>query len=241
MKKGIKTVLITIIAIFVLIIGIGLFYYFPMFFMTPAETGQIPSTNIYVIKDFGNNVFLVNTGNGYIMFDTGLNAKNIENAIKEANINLNDIKWIFLSHSDGDHLSALTLFKNAEIYMSVNELPLLNGTMKRSILGGNSLPIGINIDRIIPLRHVQELIFNETRVKCILAQGHTNGSMLYLVDDQYLFTGDAFKLKNGNISVHPYTMDKNLSKRTIEELKETINNAHIVLTSHYGIHYNNRN
>jgi len=241
MIKGIKMVLITIIAIFVLIIGIGLSYYFPMFFMTPAETDQIQNTNIYVIKDFGNNVYLVNTGNGYIMFDAGLNAKNIENAIKEANINLNDVKWIFLSHSDGDHLSALTLFPNAEIFMSMDELPIINGTMKRSIFGGNNLPVGININKIIPLSNGQELIFNETIVKCILAKGHTNGSMLYLVDDNYLFTGDAFKIKNGNISVHPYTMDENLSKNTIEQLKDTINNALIVLTSHYGIHYNNRN
>jgi len=239
MKKGIKRMLVIIGVILILLIGTAFIYYIPMLLMpSPVETGQIPNTNIYVIKDFGNNVYLVNTGNGYIMFDAGLNAKNIENAIKELNINLNDVKWIFLSHSDGDHLAALTLFPNAEIYMSKDEILLINGTVKRSFLGYNSLPNGINIDRIIPLSNGQELIFNETKVKCILAQGHTIGSMLYLVDDKYLFTGDAFKIKNGNISVHPYTVDKKLSKKTIEQLEDTINNAIIVLTSHYGIHNN---
>jgi hypothetical protein len=34
-------------------------------------------------------------------------------------------------------------------------------------------------------------------------------------------------------------MDKNISKKTIEELGRTIINVPVVLTSHYGIHYNN--
>jgi len=59
-----------------------------------------------------------------------------------------------------------------------------------------------------------------------------------VVDDRYLFTGDAFKIKDGNITVHPYTMDKNLSKETIEQFKDTINSAKVVVTSHYGV-YNN--
>jgi len=183
-------------------------------------------------------VFLIKTDNGYIMIDAGMNMKNVENSLMEANINTNDVKWIFLTHSDGDHVAALPLFPNAKIYMSNEEISLINGTAKRSFLGGNSLPGDINIDRIMTLSNGQELLLGGTRVKCILAQGHTIGSMLYLVDDRYLFTGDAFKLKNGNITVHPYTMDKNLSKKTIEQFKEIINSDKVVVTSHYGV-YNN--
>jgi glyoxylase-like metal-dependent hydrolase (beta-lactamase superfamily II) len=121
--------------------------------------------------------------------------------------------------------------------MSKDELPLLNGTMKRTIFGGNNVPLGVNIDKITPLSNGQELLFNGIKIEGILAQGHTNGSMLYLVDGKYLFTGDAFKIKNGKLNVHPYTSDAKLSEKTIEQLKETINNSVIVLTSHYGIHY----
>jgi len=238
LKRSFKKVFIIIAGLFALIIGASLIYYFPMLLMDRPETGPIPKTNIFAVKD-SVGVFLIKTGNGYIMIDAGLSKKNIENSLKEANIRANDVKWIFLTHSDGDHTAGLPLFPNSNIYMSKDEIPLINGTAKRSFLGNTGLPGGVNIDRIIPLSDGQELPCDGIKVKCILTRGHTIGSMSYLIDDRYLFTGDAFKIKNKNISVHPYSMDKNLSKRTIEQFRQTINNGYIVLTSHYGTHRNN--
>ena len=234
----VQSVLIIIGSIFVLFLGVALIYYFPMFFMSRPASGQIPNTNIYAVKDMGG-VYLINTGSGYLMIDAGLNIKNIERSLKESNINKNDVKWIFLTHSDGDHVAGLNLFPNAHIYMSKEELLLINGTVKRSVLGYNKLPKGININEILTLTNGQELLLDETKIKCISTPGHTIGLMMYLIDDRYLFTGDAFKMKNGNITVHPYSMDVNISKGTIEKLSDTINNIPVVLTSHYGIRYNN--
>ena len=239
MKKKVKCVVLSIAAIFLLLIGAGLFYYFPMFLMTPAETGQIPDSNIYTIKDIGSNVYFVTTDNGYIMIDAGMNIKNIENSLREAGINASEVKWIFLTHSDGDHVASLTLFSNANIYMSKDELPLINGTRKRFFLGGNKMPSGVTLENIMLLSTGQELLLNGTKIECILAPGHTIGSMLYLIDDKYLFSGDAFKIKNENMTVHPYSMDANLSKNTIEQAKKIINSNHVILTSHYGLHYGN--
>lgn len=233
MKKTVKRILLIASALLILLIGIGLVYYFPMLTMPSVETGQIPDTNVYTVNAM-SAVFLVETTNGYAMIDAGLSPKKLQESLKEIFVDPDDVKWIFLTHSDGDHLAALPLFPNANIYMSEDELPLINGTLKRSILGGNSMPSGVNVDRITSLSNGQELLLNGTKVECISAPGHTYGSMLYLVDDLYLFTGDAFKIKNGNIGIHPYTMDKNLSKKTIEQLRETINGSSIVLTSHYG-------
>lgn len=238
MKKALKRALIIIVSVFVVFIGVGLIYYLPMLMMPRPESGQISNTNIYALKDM-TGVFLIKTNDGYILIDAGLNIKNIDSSLREANINTNEVKWIFLTHSDGDHVAALALFPNANIYMSKDELQLINGTIKRSFLGYTNLPEGIKIERIVPLLNDQELSLNGTTVKCISAPGHTIGSMVYLVDDQYLFTGDAFKLKNGNMSVHPYSMDKNLSSRTIGQLRDTVNNSHVVITSHYGKLYNN--
>ena len=239
MKKAVKKILLILSVIFVMLIGAGLIYYFPMFLMHPAKAGQISNRNIYVVEDFGNGLFLVKTENGYIMIDAGTDIKRIENYFQKSNKNINDVKWIFITHSDGDHLAALPLFPHANIYMNKDELQLINGTMKRIFLVGNKLPSGINIDRIIPLSNGQELIIDGTSIKCITAPGHTIGSMMYLVEDKYLFTGDAIKIKNGNMSVHPYSMNNNQSKKTIEELREIISNSQIVITSHYGIYYNN--
>ena len=238
MKKTKRRIFLIITAILILLTGAGLYCAFPLLAMTPAETGQISDTDIYAVKNTINTVFFIKTNDGYIMIDAGSDSNKIGVSLKEASINPDDVKWILLTHSDSDHVAALALFPNANIYMSKNELPLINGTAKRNLFGGNNMPPGIDIGKITLLSDGQELLFNGTKVGCIDAPGHTIGSMLYLIDDQYLFTGDAFKIGNGNIGIHPFTMDPKLSKKTIGRLKETINNSSIVLASHYGLIFN---
>jgi len=228
-----------IIAILILLIGAGLYFASPLLKMAPAKTGQIPETNIHAIKNAINTVFLIKTDNGYILIDAGTNVAQLKNSLGEAGINIDDVKWILLTHSDSDHTAALPLFPNAAIHMSRDELPLINGTMKRNIFGGNKMPPGIDIDKIILLSNDQELVFGGITAKCISAPGHTNGSMLYMVDNRYLFTGDALMIKNGNIGVQPFSMDPELNRKTIERLRDTIENSSFVFTSHYGFMKNN--
>ncbi|MCL1917881.1 MAG: MBL fold metallo-hydrolase [Peptococcaceae bacterium] len=235
MKINVKRVLlIAIIALVVLGAGLLLYTYYPMLVMNPTETGPIPDTQIYAIKNKINSVYFVQTNSGYIMIDAGSDAPAIETSLNEAGIDVQSIKWILLTHSDYDHVSSLPLFPNAQIYMSEDELGLINETVQRSVGGGNSVPGGIKIEDINLLQDGQELVCDETSVKAIKAPGHTSGSMVYLIDDKYVFTGDAFRVSQGKISVHPYSMDEDLSKQTMENLKETIDRSSLVLTSHYG-------
>jgi len=234
MKKTIKLFLLAVAAIFAAAAGIGIIYIFPLLSINPAETGKIFGTNIYAVKNRMGAVYFIPVNNGYIMVDSGSDAKKLESSLKEEGINTDDVKWILLTHSDADHTAGLALFPNAKIYMNEDELPLINGTAKRSFFGGNTLPKGIDTGGIVLLSGNQELSCNGINVKCIKAPGHTAGSMVYLVDGMYLFTGDAFKVKNGSMGVHPYTMDAALSKKTMEQLKNVITNSSKILTSHYG-------
>jgi glyoxylase-like metal-dependent hydrolase (beta-lactamase superfamily II) len=206
--------------------------------MNPTETGQILNTDIYAVKDGFVTVYFFKTDNGYIMFDAGKNIENFEATLKKVEINADDVKWIFLTHSHYDHVAGLALFPHAKIYMCEDELPLLNKKIKRDKSRKNIATQEIDIAKIILLSNDQEVSFNRTKIKCLVAPGHTIGSMVYLVNGQYLITGDAFFIKNGNIDVHLASKDKRLAKKTIEELKETINNSSIVLTSHFGIMVN---
>ena len=228
-----------IVTIFVLLIGAGLYYASPFLRMSPAKTGQIPGTDIYAVKNAINSVYLIKTDNGYIMIDAGSNAAKLKNSLREAGLNIDEVKWILLTHSDFDHTAALTLFPNALINMSKDELPLINGTINRNIFGGNKMPPGIDIEKITLLSDGQELLFGGVKVKCISAPGHTKGSMLYLADSRYLFTGDALMVSNGKIGVQPFSMDLEQNRKTIEQLRDTIENSSFVFTSHYGFIKNN--
>jgi glyoxylase-like metal-dependent hydrolase (beta-lactamase superfamily II) len=210
------------------------------FRFSTVRTGQIQNTNIYAIrsgigKELFSNAFLIDTNNGYILIDAGGNMADFEASLSAIGIHANDVKWIFLTHSDRDHIAALPLFPNAQVHMSEDEILLLNGTIprhpSRTHSRYNSIPDGIDIEKIILLSDDQELFFNGVSIKAIKAPGHTHGSMVYLADNRYLFTGDVFSVTNGRIGVHT---------SATERLRETVNNSSIVFTSHWGFHYSIR-
>jgi glyoxylase-like metal-dependent hydrolase (beta-lactamase superfamily II) len=234
-----KKIILIIVPIIVIFAGIFFFFYMALQSLNPIETGQILNTSIYTIKNGYTNVYLINTGDGYILIDAGSDARELETSLTEMNIGKNDIKWIFITHSDSDHIAGLTLFSNAEIFISEDELQLRRGIvgfMERNIFGRGKMPSGIDINKLTLLQDNQEFIFNGVRIKCIKTPGHTKGSMVYLIDNKYLFTGDVLKIENGKINLHPFTFfNRNIARRTIEKLTETINNSLIVLTSHFGL------
>ena len=237
MKRYFKRVLVFIAAFLILLLGAGLLYYYPMLIMPSVKTGRVPNADIYTANAM-SAVYLINTNNGYIMIDAGLSVKGLQKSLNEVMIDPDDVRWIFLTHSDGDHVNGLTLFPNAAVYMNEDELQLINGSAKRSIFGGTSMPSGFDISKINTLNNNQELLFNEVKIKCIKAPGHTLGSMVYLVNDKFLFTGDVLMIKKSNNTVHPYSMDKKSSTQTIEQLKAIIENSSIIFTSHYGLIFN---
>ena len=234
MKTILKRTLLTIASIVILFGALMLYQYLPMLFMKPAATGQITGTNIFAVKNVFNTVFFIKTDSGLIMIDSGSDAPKLENSIHEAGISPNDVKWIFLTHSDYDHVAGLPLFPNADIFMSEDELPLINGTVKRTVLGGNAIPPGIDAGKIKLLSEGQKFLLNGRTVTCIKAPGHTPGSMVYMIDGQFLFSGDMFKVRNAKISVHPFTMDAKSAGQTIAQLEGIIRGSSMVLTAHYG-------
>ena len=233
-KKIIKRIFFIVLSVLVIFTGVYIFLSFPMLTMKPVETGQVPCTDIFAIKNDMNSLFFIETGNGYIMIDAGTNPKKLETSMKETGINAGDVKWTFLTHSDYDHVAALAMFQNSNVYMSEDELAMVNGTVKRTLFSKNTMPDGIDIDKIILLKDQQEITCGALKVKCIKTPGHTAGSMVYLVDNRYLFTGDALKITKGKPGVHPFTMNKEQAKKTIEQMKGIIDSGTIVLTAHYG-------
>jgi glyoxylase-like metal-dependent hydrolase (beta-lactamase superfamily II) len=244
MKKALKIIL----PLAAILIAAGLCLAWPMLVMRPAKTGQIPLADgqYLAIRSGRGAMYLTDTGDGYLAIDAGTKAGSVKAGLAALGIDPAQVKWVLLTHSDYDHVAALPLFENAEIYMGEGELGLLNGTVNRNASGGNKLPDGIGLDAIQLLQDGDELLFGGVSVKCVAAPGHTPGSMAYLVSgDRHfpaLFTGDALRPRiKGNsvhpfrIDVHPYTMDKARAEETIAALPAT--GVGTVLTSHYGYYF----
>ena len=237
MKKTLKILLMGTLIAVLLIAAMGLIYVFPMMSMTPSETGEILDTGIFSVNNQLNSLYFIETDAGYIVIDAGSNAMAVEQTLIEKNISPLDVKYMLLTHSDSDHVASLSLFTNAQIYMSEDELRMVDGTIKRNLYVFNSLPDDINLSNLFLLKDGEQLNLGEHTVECIKVPGHTPGSMAYLLDGQYLFTGDAVKVKNNMMSIHPFTMDKKTAEESIQNLSGLNNENILVITAHYG-YYN---
>ncbi len=232
--KKLIIVLSIVLLLIIAAVVVGVTFFLPTYSMTPAATGKIGDTGITAIRNNTSGVYFYDTGDGYIIIDTGSDSAALLTSMNEMAINPDDIKYVFITHTDYDHMVSLNNFKNAKVYLSKNEKQMIDGTTKRNSFSNNRLPAGVSIDDMTWLENGENIEINGHTVECIDAPGHTTGSMVYLLDDKYLFTGDAFKVADNVISIHPYTMDEETAEATTSNLKPVFDRSELILTSHYG-------
>lgn len=234
MKKIFKRVLVGII-LFIVTIGLLIFGFMlkvksEMKIMTPVETQQIVE-NIFSVRDTFVNMYLIKDGDQYVAIDAGNNADNVAYELKKLKITPAKIIAVFLTHTDADHVAAIKIFKNAQVYLSKPEGQLLNGDKSRFLFFGNK----IATKEYLLIEDQKLFNIGNITVKGILTPGHTIGSMCYLVDDKYLFTGDALSLKAGKID--KFNTFSNMDSQTALESMGIITNiptVEYIFTAHYG-------
>lgn len=233
-KKTKRNICICVIAAFLVLAVIALINVYPLLSMKPVETGNIAGTGIISVRNSINNMFFIKSDGGYIVIDAGTNKEAIEKTLDELSIDPSDVRYLLLTHSDYDHVGSLALFTNAQLHISEDELQMVNGSTERNKFSYNSLPDGIDINSAELLADGQELYLDGQSVKCIKSPGHTPGSMSYLVDGKYLFTGDAIRIKGNRMLIHPFTMDEQEAQKSIEKLKKAKEDCSLLFTAHYG-------
>lgn len=234
-----------------ILIGIGVLVLFVIIFfvrygvkaksevkkMAASETMEI-TDNVFSIKDSFTNVYLIRDSSNYIMIDAGNNTEAVAEGLKKLNINPDNVVAILLTHSDGDHVASLSLFKNAVLYLSAKEEQMINGETSRFLFFEN------HIDRTdyTVIDDQQSLRIGNVSVLGILTPGHTPGSMCYVVNNKYLFTGDLLSLKIGKIDRFNefFNMDTEKSVRSMG-LITRLDGIQYIFTAHYGFtdDYNN--
>ncbi len=210
----------------------------------PLNTGKIDD-KVSCVREWVANIFFYTKGDTTIMIDAGYNYERLKEKMEWLNIDPSTIKHILITHQDTDHVGALErdselLFKDAKIYIGEIENRYLTGEVRRRVMHKMyKLPL-VKIDNEKVLLKDKDVFYIDgIKIECLLVPGHTWGHMVYLIDDEYLFTGDTiwFGVDGGYSFLSTLAEDNELSLSSLKALKENIlkRNAHInVISGHTG-------
>ena len=234
MKKIIKRILIIIgiiAGVFVLAFGgMMLKLKSEMSGFAPMETGKI-TDDIFVLKDDYANIFVIRDGAKYIIIDCATDPAKVMEQMKKLGIDPGHVAAVLLTHTDGDHVGALGLFGKAKLYISKDEVQMLDGTKSKFLWFKNSIP---RTDYTL-IKDREVVHIGNLKIQGILVPGHTSGMMAYLINDKYLFTGDILSLKDGKIAPIPafFDMDTDLAAKSREIIRH-VPGVEYIFTAHWG-------
>ena len=191
-------------------------------------------TNCYIVTD--ENTL------GCAVIDPGDESNTILDFLEENRL---QCKAILLTHGHYDHVGAVEadsdgLFNDAVLYLSELENRYLTGEKRRKVIFGlYKLPMVKTENERVLLHDGQILDFDGIKVECFLCPGHTWGHMVYLIDDEYLFTGDTiwFGADGGYSFINSLAEDNELAKRSLAQLEGKLNERGLrpkVITGHTG-------
>lgn len=233
MKKFKKSIITISIALLCVVIGTLAFFVIQEKYefskMNASNTEEV-IPEVLTISNGNVNLYIVKAEEGYVAIDAGVSLAVTERELNSNAINPEEVSVVFLTHSDFDHIAALKLFKNAKVYISEEEVQMINGEKHRRFIFGNKLD-----SEYSTLKDGEKIKVSNLEVECILTPGHTLGSMSYLVNGELLFVGDTLSLKDGKAELFNkvLNMDNNAQKESIEKLSQ-LQGAKYIFTGHYG-------
>ena len=210
----------------------------------PLNTGRIDE-RVACVREWVANIFFYTKNGVTIMIDAGYNYPRLKEKMGWLDIDPASIRHILITHQDTDHVGALEtdsdlLFKDATVYLSEIENRYLTGEARRRVIYGlYKLPMVKTDNKRVTLRDGQILHIGGIKVECLLVPGHTWGHMVYLIDDEYLFTGDTiwFGADGGYSFISTLAESNRVAVRNLEKLEVNLRARKrriAVITGHTG-------
>ena len=195
----------------------------------PLNTGRIDE-RVSCVREWVANIFFYTKNGVTIMIDAGYNYAKKKKKMGWLDIDPASIRHSLITHQDTDHVGALErdsdlLFPDATVYIGEIENRYLTGEVRRRVLHGfYRLPMVQTDNRRILLKDGEVLRIGDIRIECILVPGHTWGHMAYLIDDEYLFTGDTiwFGADGGFSFISTLAEDNKLAVQSLEKLEQNL-------------------
>ena len=210
----------------------------------PCETGKL-TDEVSCVREYDVNIFFVRKGETLIAIDAGYkNHPGLEPGCEAIGVDPAQVKAVLLTHADPDHAGGLdahcrNCFANAQVYLGEIEENYLTNAYHRKQIGPFGLKNSVTLaDGYHLIADGETVRVGELEIQAFLVPGHTLGHLVYLIDGEMLFTGDAIALnKDGGWCFFDiFNFDSNLNMRSLESLKARIDLKGIkaVFTAHNG-------
>ncbi|OHD55383.1 MAG: hypothetical protein A2Y33_08685 [Spirochaetes bacterium GWF1_51_8] len=233
MKTVLKISLIVLGTAVLLILGLIGYMYLPIGVRFAALPTSHVTGDIYALNGGFVNAYLIDAGDEYIMIDSLASVSNLSTALAALSVAPSEVKYVLLTHSDGDHIGGLPLLSDAVIYMSPDEKVMIDGTKSKFFL---LAPKKLDNFNFTPISDNETVTLGDKSIYAVSVPGHTPGSQSYLIDGKYLFVGDALNLNNNKAEEFflKYTMDMPTLTKSISKLA-SLNGVEAIFTAHTGI------
>ncbi len=210
----------------------------------PLNTGTIDE-RVRCVREWCANIFFYTKDGTTIMIDAGYSYDRLKEKMGWRDLDPGKIRHILITHQDTDHVGAVQddsegLFRDAVLYIGEIENRYLTGEVRRKVCFGlyKLPPVKIS-NRKVLLKDGEVFCLDGIKVEAILVPGHTWGHMVYLIDDEYLFTGDtiALNIDGGYSFIDSLAEDNDLSRRSLAKLEEDLRKRDRtikVITGHTG-------
>ena len=210
----------------------------------PLNTGWVDE-HVACVREWVANIFFYRKGDTTLMIDAGYNYDRLEEKMGWLGIDPKSIRHILITHQDTDHVGAVEadspgLFRQAKLYIGEIENRYLTGKVRRKVIYRlYMLPQATIRNEKELLKDGQVLNIGGIRIECFLVPGHTWGHMVYLIDNQYLFTGDTlwFGADGGYSFLSSLAEDNRLAVSSLAALEQKLESRRlhpIFLTGHTG-------
>ncbi|MEJ2110681.1 MAG: MBL fold metallo-hydrolase [Acidobacteriota bacterium] len=170
------------------------------------------------------NFYIVEAPEGLVCMDIGWRKNSVQSGFEKLGLNRKDVSAVFLTHLHWDHARCLRMFPGTQIFVGVRESPSV--FMKKRM---TEQPIKL-------IRDKQVVTITGLTVQGIDTPGHTPGSVSYVVDGRWLFTGDTCQLRKDDLFPFPawFNWDEKALGQSIRKLAQ-IKGIECILTAHSGV------
>ena len=177
------------------------------------------------------NIYLYQRDGKTIVFDTGYSQRSTRQALSAVGVDPDSVSHVFLSHADFDHAGGIPVFSKACFLFSQAE-------RRRPIRQSKHFRLVQTRFHCRMLRDMETVDIGDIQIKAIHTPGHTGGSMAYLVDGKFLFSGDTLSIKRGKARTnHLFLTSAKMLRCSADKLIKLAGSEKIelLLTAHWGV------